>query len=45
MLKFVKRKKIRPVIDSVFPLKEARAAQERMEQGLHAGKILLKCGS
>ena len=26
LLKFVKRKKIRPVIDSVFPLKEAREA-------------------
>ncbi|MGI0019476.1 MAG: zinc-binding dehydrogenase [Nitrososphaera sp.] len=43
LLKFVKAKKIRPVVDSVFPLKEARAAQERMERGLHAGKILLKC--
>jgi NADPH:quinone reductase-like Zn-dependent oxidoreductase len=43
LLKFVKAKKIEPVIDSVFPLKEARGAQERMEQGLHAGKILLKC--
>ena len=45
LLNFVKRKKIRPVIDSVFPLKEAREAQERMESGLHSGKILLKCSS
>ena len=45
LLKFVKKKKIRPVVDSVFPLKEAREAQERMESGLHSGKILLKCSS
>lgn len=43
LLKFVEAKKIQPVIDSIFPLKEARGAQERMERGLHAGKILLKC--
>ena len=43
VLKFVAAKKIQPVIDSVFPLQEAREAQKKMEQGLHAGKILLKC--
>jgi NADPH:quinone reductase-like Zn-dependent oxidoreductase len=43
LLKFVKAKKIKPVVDSILPLKEARGAQERMEQGLHAGKILLDC--
>lgn len=43
LAKFVALKKIRPVIDSVLPLKEAMSAQERMEQGLHAGKILLDC--
>ncbi len=32
---------IRPVIDSTFPLAEARAAHERMESGLHVGKIVL----
>jgi NADPH:quinone reductase-like Zn-dependent oxidoreductase len=42
-LKFVAAKKIQPVIDSVFPLQEVREAQKKMEQGLHAGKILLKC--
>jgi NADPH:quinone reductase-like Zn-dependent oxidoreductase len=31
----------RPVIDSVFPLAEARAAHERMESGNHFGKIVL----
>jgi NADPH:quinone reductase-like Zn-dependent oxidoreductase len=32
----------RPVIDSVFPLAEARAAHERMESGEHFGKIILR---
>jgi NADPH:quinone reductase-like Zn-dependent oxidoreductase len=40
---FVAAKRIRPVIDSVFPLEQARQAQEKMEQGRHAGKILLAC--
>jgi len=34
--------KIRPVTDRVFPLAEAAAAQQRMEEGSHIGKILLK---
>jgi NADPH:quinone reductase-like Zn-dependent oxidoreductase len=32
----------RPVIESVFPLAEARAAHERMESGDHFGKIVLR---
>jgi NADPH:quinone reductase-like Zn-dependent oxidoreductase len=43
LLNFVARKKIRPVIDSVVPLENAAEAQERMERGLHMGKILLRC--
>jgi NADPH:quinone reductase-like Zn-dependent oxidoreductase len=31
----------KPVIDSVFPLCEARAAHERLEAGEQFGKILL----
>jgi NADPH:quinone reductase-like Zn-dependent oxidoreductase len=31
----------RPVIDSVYPLTEARAAHERMEAGEQFGKIVL----
>jgi NADPH:quinone reductase-like Zn-dependent oxidoreductase len=42
LINFVMRKKIQPVIDSVFPLQDAKDAQERTEAGLHAGKILLK---
>jgi NADPH:quinone reductase-like Zn-dependent oxidoreductase len=30
------------VVDSVFPLAEARAAHERMERGEHMGKIVLR---
>jgi NADPH:quinone reductase-like Zn-dependent oxidoreductase len=41
-MNFVVRKTIRPVVDSTFPLKEAKEAQEKMEAGLHSGKILLK---
>jgi len=33
--------KLKPVVDSVYPLKEARKAQERMEKGEHFGKIVL----
>ena len=32
------------VVDSVFPLAEARAAHERMERGEHMGKIVLRIG-
>jgi NADPH:quinone reductase-like Zn-dependent oxidoreductase len=34
--------KMKPVIDSVFPLPEVRAAQERMEKGDQFGKIVLE---
>jgi zinc-binding alcohol dehydrogenase/oxidoreductase len=37
--------KARPVIDSVFPLAEARAAHERMERGEQLGKIILRIPS
>jgi NADPH:quinone reductase-like Zn-dependent oxidoreductase len=42
LINFVMRKKIQPVIDSVFPLKDAKEAQKKMEAGMHTGKILLK---
>ncbi len=35
------KKTIRPLIDSTFPLTEARKAHERMESGSHIGKIVL----
>jgi NADPH:quinone reductase-like Zn-dependent oxidoreductase len=43
LIRFVQAKKIRPVIDSVLPLEKAAQAHERMEAGLHSGKILLSC--
>lgn len=33
--------KVRPVIDSTFPLAEAAAAHQRLESGLHVGKVML----
>src|SRR3989441_933721 len=33
--------KLKKVVDSVYPLKDARAAQERMERSEHFGKIVL----
>jgi NADPH:quinone reductase-like Zn-dependent oxidoreductase len=35
----------RAVIDSVFPLSEARAAHERLESGSHFGKVVLRIPS
>ncbi|MEN3751977.1 zinc-binding dehydrogenase [Mangrovibacter sp. SLW1] len=32
---------LNPIIDSVFPLAEASAAHQRMEDGLNVGKIVL----
>jgi NADPH:quinone reductase-like Zn-dependent oxidoreductase len=32
----------RPVVDSVYPLADARAAHERMESGDHFGKLVLR---
>jgi NADPH:quinone reductase-like Zn-dependent oxidoreductase len=42
VLKLVSRKKLKPVIDKVYPLKDARKALEKMDQGKHLGKIVLK---
>jgi zinc-binding alcohol dehydrogenase/oxidoreductase len=42
LINFMMRKKIQPVIDSVFSLQGAKEAQKKMEAGMHAGKILLK---
>jgi NADPH:quinone reductase-like Zn-dependent oxidoreductase len=42
MLKHVVSGKIKGVVDSTFPLSEARAAHERMEKSQMFGKIVLK---
>lgn len=41
-LEFAERGLLRPVIDSVYPLKEAQSAHIRLEGNRHFGKILLK---
>ena len=42
VLQFVFRKQVRPVIDRVYPLAEARAAHERLERKEQFGKVLVK---
>lgn len=42
VLSFFEDGKLKPVVDSVFPLKDAAAAQTRMEKSEHFGKIVLK---
>ncbi len=41
VIRQVEKGRLKPVVDSVFPLREARAAQARMENRQHFGKILL----
>jgi NADPH:quinone reductase-like Zn-dependent oxidoreductase len=42
LLSFLEICKIHPIIDQKFPLKEAAAAQQRMEEARQFGKILLQ---
>jgi NADPH:quinone reductase-like Zn-dependent oxidoreductase len=42
MLRFVERTSLRPIIDSVTPMKDARAAHEKMLRGVQFGKLVLK---
>src|SRR3989442_3692751 len=42
VLGFFEDGKLRPVVDSIFPLAEAAKAQVRMEKSEHFGKIVLK---
>ncbi|MBI3762385.1 MAG: zinc-binding dehydrogenase [Chloroflexi bacterium] len=44
MLKIVNERKLKPVIDSVWPLAQGREALMRMAQGRQFGKIVLTCG-
>jgi NADPH:quinone reductase-like Zn-dependent oxidoreductase len=37
-------RRVAPVMDMIFPLKEAWRAHERMEEGAHIGKIVLDVG-
>src|SRR6059036_1703217 len=42
VLSFFEDGKLKPVVDSIFPLKEAATAQTKMEKSEHFGKIVLK---
>jgi len=42
VLQFFENDRLKPVVDSVFPLKDAAKAQERMEKSEQFGKIVLK---
>ena len=42
VLTFFEDARLKPVVDSVFPLKEAAKAQDRMEKSQHFGKIVLQ---
>jgi NADPH:quinone reductase-like Zn-dependent oxidoreductase len=41
---YVEGGRLKPVIDSTFPLNQAAAAHARMEAGKHVGKIVLEVG-
>ena len=42
VVELFRQKKLKPVVDSVFPLQKAADAQTRMETSKHFGKIVLK---
>ncbi|WP_242926972.1 quinone oxidoreductase family protein [Pontibacter vulgaris] len=44
MMKLVEEKKIRPIVDKVFPLEETEQAMRYMEAGKQFGKIVVKVG-
>ncbi|MEH6593491.1 MAG: NAD(P)H-quinone oxidoreductase [Halioglobus sp.] len=35
--------KVKPLVDSIYPLEEAEAAHDHMESGEHMGKVILRC--
>ena len=42
MIPWLERGLVRPVVDSLFPFEEVRAAQERMETNQFFGKVILE---
>jgi NADPH:quinone reductase-like Zn-dependent oxidoreductase len=42
VIDLIRQKKLKPVVDRVYPLAQAAEAQERMEHREHFGKIVLK---
>jgi len=45
VMRLIFQRRLRPVIDKVLPLEEARAAHERLEAGEQFGKIVLQIAS
>ena len=41
---YVEGGRLKPVIDSIFPLEQVADAHRRMESGEHVGKIVLQVG-
>lgn len=41
MIEMINEKKLKPVVDSVYPLEEINNAFDRMDKGAHFGKIVL----
>ncbi|MGH7816048.1 MAG: zinc-binding dehydrogenase [Candidatus Binatia bacterium] len=44
LISFLNVARIKPIIDSVFPLKDAAAAQRRVEEAKQFGKVVLRMG-
>jgi len=42
LMSFMAVQQIKPIVDSVFPLREASAAQQHLEAGKQFGKIVLQ---
>jgi NADPH:quinone reductase-like Zn-dependent oxidoreductase len=42
LLSFMSRSRIKPIVDRVFPLKEAAAAQRHLEEAKQFGKVVLR---
>lgn len=41
VVRLIRRRKLRPVVDKIFPLREAKEALQRMQDRAHFGKIIL----
>jgi NADPH:quinone reductase-like Zn-dependent oxidoreductase len=41
VLRFLGARRLRPIIDQILPMREVRAAQERLEKKEHFGKVVL----
>jgi NADPH:quinone reductase-like Zn-dependent oxidoreductase len=44
VLEFFAATRLKPVIDTILPLKEAARAHDRLERGAQFGKIVLRIG-